>query len=234
MPNAVVTGATHGIGKAIAEKLLGEGFNIAFCSRTKTEIVRLSRQWAEKYPKAKIIATVADFSRKEDVLTFAKSILEIFKTIDILVNNAGTFLPGKLADEPDGQLEDMITVNLFSAYHLTRKLLPAMKKKNKGHIFNMCSIASLDAYPNGGSYGIAKYAQLGFSDNLREELKITNIKVTAICAGAVFTRSWSGIGLPRNRFIPAEDIANTLWAAYNLSPNSDIEMVVIRPQKGDI
>ncbi len=67
-----------------------------------------------------------------------------------------------------------------------------MKKNNSGHIFNMCSIASLRAYPNGGSYSISKYALLGFSENLREELKPYSIKVTAICPGATYTPSWEG------------------------------------------
>jgi len=231
MPNAIITGATQGIGKAISEKLLAEGFNIAICARTLADLLQLQQQWEQQYPQQKIIAYQADFNKKQEVLDFAKHVLAQFNAIDILVNNAGNFYPGKLATEPEGHLEELVTVHLFSAYHLTRTILPAMKK---GHIFNMCSIASLKAYPNGGSYGIAKYALLGFSDNLREELKETQIKVTSICPGAVYTSSWAGSGLPAERFIKAEDIAATVWGAYCLSDGADLETIVIRPQKGDI
>ncbi len=91
--------------------------------------------------------------------------------LDILVNNAGCFIPGKISEEPDGVLEKLMDTNLYSAYYLTRGLLPLLKKSNKGHIFNMCSVASILPYENGGSYSITKYALLGFSKCLREELK---------------------------------------------------------------
>jgi short-subunit dehydrogenase len=234
MPNAIITGATQGIGKAISEKLLAEGFDIAICARTKSDLEKLQKQWKKTYPKAKVIIYKADFAQKKEVIAFAKHVLSVFKKIDILVNNAGIFYPGKLADEEEGHLEELMAVHLFSAYHLTRHVLPIMKKKKTGHIFNMCSIASLRAYPSGGSYGISKYALLGFSENLRYELKDDGIKVTAICPGAVYTSSWAGSGLPESRFIKAEDVANALWAAYTLSDSADLEMIVIRPQKGDI
>ena len=180
MPQAIVTGATQGIGKVIAEKLLHEGFSIAVCARNKAKLQILEKEWNEKYPTASIIAINADLSNKAAVLEFADTILSNFPLIDILVNNAGMYLPGTLAEEPEGLLEKMIGINLYSAYCLTRKILPVMISEGKGHIFNMCSVASLRAYPNGGAYSISKYALMGFSENLREELKPHNIKVTAI------------------------------------------------------
>ena len=137
----------------------------------------------------------------------------MFPVIDLLVNNAGTYLPGTIADEPDGLIEKMIGVNLYSAYYLTRHILPVMKAEKQGHIFNMCSIASLRAYPNGGSYSISKYALLGFSDNLREELKEHNIKVTSVCPGATYTPSWEGSGVEPGRIMEATDIAAMIWGA---------------------
>ena len=98
----------------------------------------------------------------------------------------------------------------------------------------MCSIASLRAYPNGGSYSISKFAMLGFSENLREELKEYNIKVTAICPGATYTPSWEGSGVSPDRIMESEDIAGMLWAAYNTSPQANVETIVMRPVKGDL
>lgn len=234
MPNAVITGATQGIGKAIAERLLSEGFSIAVCARTKKDLDKLYKEWDEFYPDANILTYEVDLSVKKEVLHFAEHVLKEFSKIDVLVNNAGLFYPGLLADEPDGHLEKLMDVNLYSAYHLTRALLPKLKDQGKGHIFNICSVASLRAYPNGGSYGITKYALMGFSENLREELKNEGIKVTAICPGATNSRSWEGAGIDPKRIMEASDVADMLWSAYTLSTKANVETIVMRPTKGDL
>jgi short-subunit dehydrogenase len=144
------------------------------------------------------------------------------------------YLPGDLADEPDGLLEMMIGINLYSAYRLTRRVLPAMQQRRAGHIFNICSVASLRAYPSGGSYSISKYALLGFSENLREELKPFNIKVTAVCPGATYTPSWEGSDVEPGRIMEAKDIATLVWSAWSLSPQANVEQIVVRPIKGDL
>ena len=234
MPFAVVTGATQGMGKIIAEKLLNEGFSIAVCARNKAKLLQLETEWKERYPTATIMIYETDLTIKEELTDFATAALSHFPAIDLLVNNAGSYTPGTIADEPEGLLQSMIAVNLYSAYNLTRALLPSMKEKQSGHIFNICSIASLKAYPNGGSYSISKYALLGFSENLREELKDHNIKVTAICPGATYTPSWEGSGVPPERIMESADVANMLWSAYRLSPQANVETIVMRPVKGDL
>ena len=98
----------------------------------------------------------------------------------------------------------------------------------------MCSIASIKAYPNGGSYAISKFALLGFSKVLREELKEFGIRVTAILPGATRTASWDGVELPDDRFMKVEDVADTIFSAYSLSSRSVVEEILIRPQLGDI
>ena len=234
MPNAIITGATQGIGKAIAHKFLEGGFSIAVCARTEADLTELNNAWKAKYPDATIFTYTADLSNKEEVKAFAASILQQFQTVDVLVNNAGTFFPGKLAEEPEGHLEKLMEVNLYSAYHLSRALLPSMKQQHSGHIFNLCSVASLKAYENGGAYSITKYALLGFSENLRQELMPDGIKVTALMPGATWSRSWQGSGLPEERFIKAGDIADAVWMAYKLSPSAVLESMIIRPLIGDI
>jgi NADP-dependent 3-hydroxy acid dehydrogenase YdfG len=173
-------------------------------------------------------------SQKEDVLRFANSILETYASIDILVNNAGRFLPGDISNEADGLLETLIETNLYSAYHLTRALLPSMMNNKQGHIFNISSIAALKAYPQGGSYSISKYALEGFSKNLREEMKPYNIKVTTVNPGATMSDSWKGSGIDEDRIMKAEDIAAVVWSVYNLSPQAVVEEIVLRPQLGDL
>ncbi|MBS1565162.1 MAG: SDR family oxidoreductase, partial [Bacteroidetes bacterium] len=135
---------------------------------------------------------------------------------------------------PDNALEEMIQTNLYSAYHLTRALLPSMMDRKSGHIFNMCSIASLKAYPNGGAYSISKFALLGFSKNLREELKPWGIKVTAVLPGAAYTDSWAASGIDPKRIMEAADIAQMVFAAAHLSPQACVEDIILRPQLGDV
>ena len=222
------------MGKVISEKLLSEGFSIAVAGRSKHKLEALQADWNERYPEASIIVYTADLANKEELGAFADTALSNFPSIDVLVNNAGKYEPGVLADEPEGLLEQMIAVNLYTAYHLTRKILPVMKRNMSGHIFNMCSVASLRAYPNGGSYSISKYALMGFSENLREELRPYTIKVTSICPGATFTPSWEGSDIEPGRIMEASDIANMLWSAYNLTPAANVDTIVMRPVKGDL
>jgi short-subunit dehydrogenase len=155
-------------------------------------------------------------------------------TPHILINNAGFFLPGNLMEEEQGVLETQIAANLYSAYHTSRAIVPALIKAGNGHIFNICSIASLHAYPQGGSYSISKYALDGFSKNLREELKDKGIKVTAVYPGATYTNSWAGSGVAPTRIMEAEDIAKMIFAATQLSPQAVVEDIVMRPLLGDL
>jgi short-subunit dehydrogenase len=177
---------------------------------------------------------VADLAKKQDVDAFGSFALSFNKPISVLVNNAGVFLPGTIGEEPEGAFETQWQTNVASAYYLTRVLLPNMKQVGTGHIFNICSTASIVAYPNGGSYCISKFALLGFSKVLREELKHFGIRVTSILPGATLTDSWAGTNLPENRFMAAEDVAQMVLACYNVAPNTVVEELLMRPLLGDI
>ena len=231
--NVVITGASQGIGFAIAEIFANAGYTLCLCSKTMENIAAASNSLAVKYPHATIHFTHADLSKKEQCTQFANWCLEKGAPT-ILINNAGFFSPGNIQDESDDALEQQMAVNLYSAYHTTRALLPAMLKMGKGHVFNICSIASLNAYAEGGSYSISKFALLGFSKNLRLELKDTGIKVTAVCPGATYTNSWAGSGVDPKRIMESEDIAKMIFAAAHLSPQAVVEDIVMRPQLGDL
>ena len=231
---AVVTGGTKGIGRSVIEKFAAQGFDIATCSRTASDLEELKRVIKKDFPLVNIYIKQADLTSKKEVHSLCVFVKDLHRPVDVLVNKAGYFIPGEIASEPDDTLEQMINANLYSAYHTTRGLLPAMMDRRAGHIFNMCSIASFTAYPNGGSYAISKFALLGFSKCLREEVKTFGLKVTAVMPGAVLTESWAGSGHPADRFMKADDVADAIYAAYSLSPNSVVEEIVIRPQLGDI
>jgi short-subunit dehydrogenase len=186
------------------------------------------------YPAITVKARAFDLSIKEEAQAFGKWIISLNVPVDVLVNNAGLFDPGSVYNEPDGTLEHMMAVNLFSAYHVTRSIINHMMAQKSGHIFNMCSIASLKAYPNGGAYSISKYALAGFSTNLREEMKPHGIKVTAVYPGAAYTDSWEGSGVDPKRIMQADDIARMIYAAAQLSPQACVEEIILRPQLGDL
>lgn len=235
MPHCIITGATKGIGRAIADTLISNGFDLAICARTATDLANQKEQYTQAYPERKVYTQVVDAANKSEIIDFANNALAFFNnTLHILINNAGLYLPGNALDEADGQLEFVLNTNLMSAYHLTRTVAAAMQHGGNSHIFNMCSIASLQAYPGGGSYSISKYALLGFNDNLRNELKDKGVKVTAICPGAVWSNSWEGSGVDKERIMEAQDIADSIWSAYQLSPRAVVERIILRPQLGDL
>ncbi len=229
----VITGASKGIGKAIAKIFATNGYTLLICSRNQNELQIVAEELSTSY-NVSVHFYTADLSQKEQCQTFANWCLQKTTNIDILVNNAGHFIQGNISNEPEGVLEQMINVNLYSAYYITKGIIPEMIKANSGHIFNICSIASLNAYANGGSYSISKFALLGFSKNLREELKPNGIKVTAVMPGATLTNSWSGSGIAPERIMEAEDVAKIIFATSNLSAQAVVEDIILRPQLGDL
>ncbi len=228
--SVIISGGSQGIGKALVKKFLREGFNVYTCGRQAEKLTALEQELSN--PALKTL--VADLSQKNQVIDFANWILTHEKSIDVLINNAGFFMPGQIQNEEEGVLEAQIEANLYSAYHLTKALLPSFKARKSGHIFTICSTASITAYTAGGSYCISKFALLGFTKVLREELKTQGIKVTAVLPGATLTPAWDGVNLPDSRFIPADDVAETIYSAYQMSPSTVLEEILIRPQLGDI
>ena len=229
----LVSGGTKGIGRAIIERFAQEGFDIFTCSRNAADLVALKGSFSSKYPNCSIHTFVADLSKKEEVMAFATGVKAI-GIPDVIVHNTGIFLPGALHEEADGNLEFLMQTNLYSAYYLTRAFARELMERKSGHIFSIGSIAGITAYPNGGSYSVSKWAMLGMTKCFREEFKPYQIKVTSILPGATLTDAWAGVDLPATRFVGAQDVADTVWGAYNLSPGAVVEELIIRPQLGDI
>jgi len=230
--NVVITGASKGIGKAIAEIFAANGYNLFLCARGELSLYKTMEELQTRFPTITVKAKPADVSKKEEVIAFANWCLS-HSIPDIIINNAGIFQPGNVLDEPEGSLENHIETNLYSAYHLTRSISSKMIERGSGHIFNICSIAGLKAYENGGAYSISKFALNGFNLNLREEMKPHGIKVTAVHPGAVLTDSWGDYDNSSRRIMEAVDIAKMVYAASQLSPQACVEEIVIRPQLGD-
>lgn len=228
MPRVFISGASKGIGLATAQRFLKAGYEVAISASTEQSLSAVRAQHPE------IQTFQADMSNKSEVQALGTWINNSFGPLDVLVNNVGRFIPGELHKETDEAFETTLHTNLFSNYYLTKAVLPAMMERKTGDIFNICSTASIMAYPNGGSYCISKFALLGFSKVLREEMKAYGIRVVSVIPGATFTASWDGVDLPEERFMPAEDIATAIFETQQLSRRTVVEEIVLRPALGDL
>jgi short-subunit dehydrogenase len=232
--NCIITGASKGLGRAMAERFAAGGYDLALIAREGQRLSATQRELEARYPEGRFQSFSVDMGEREQVDSLGRGLAKAGVVVDVLINNAGQFIPWSVHGEPEGVLERLMTVNLYGAYHLTRLLLPAMMARRSGHIFNICSVASLQAYPNGGAYSISKYALAGFSANLREEMKPHGIKVTTVYPGAAFTDSWSGTGVDPARIMTAADVAEMVYTASRLSPQATVEEILLRPQLGDL
>ncbi|MBC7589164.1 MAG: SDR family NAD(P)-dependent oxidoreductase [Chitinophagaceae bacterium] len=236
--NIVISGASKGLGKAFALQFAATGNTLFLCARNMQQLNETAAAIKQQFPLCTIHAKAVDMSNKKEVTEFGNWCLQL-GIPDVLINNAGQFVPGSIHNEQDGVLEKLMAINLYSAYQLTRLFLPAMMDQSTAtgagrHVFNICSIASLQAYTIGSSYSISKFALLGFSKNLREEMKPYNIKVTSVIPGATFTDSWAGSGVDEKRIMQADDVAKMVYAASKLSPQACLEEILLRPQLGDL
>jgi len=224
---AVITGATKGIGRAIALKLAENNFELALVARNSNDLDQLKSEIESKGGRANIYA--ADCSIKSEVYGFVKSIEKTFGTIDVLVNNVGAFVPGNLLDEEDEVFEFQQSLNVNATYYLSKFFGQMMRSQQHGHIFNICSVASNAPVKNAGSYSVTKAAMLSLNHVLRQELAPHNVKVTAFLPGSTKTASWEGTTIPDDKFVQPEDIADTLFTILNLSKGVNVDEVLITP-----
>lgn len=232
--NAIITGATKGIGRALASSLWDEGYSLAVCARSAGDLEQMARGMSPVRKGQQFLWRATDVASPHDLRSFCTWIHSHWTVADVLVNNAGIFTQGAVLTEEEGTLEHTLQVNLYSAYTLTREVMPMLLRSDGAHIFTMCSIASILAYPNGGAYTISKHALLGLTRCLRAELKPRGIKVTAVIAGATWSDSWKDADLPKSRLMQATDIAEAVMSALRMSPAAVVEEILIRPQLGDL
>lgn len=228
----VVTGASQGIGAAIAEEFAAGGVTLALSARRARELERVAERCRAK--GASVECFPCDLTDDDAVSRFAAGALERIGTPDVLVNNAGRFAPGSVVDTSATLFREQLEVNVTSAFLVTRAFLPALLEAGRGHVFFLASVASLRGYAGGAAYCAAKHAVLGLARVLREETKDLGLRVTSVAPGATLTPSWDGAGIPDERFMPARDIARTIVAVAGLGPGTVVEEILLRPQLGDV
>jgi len=224
---AVITGATKGIGRAIAMKLVQQGYDVAVCARTAADLELLAAELRKS--GSNIFTFKADCSIKDEVYAFCNAVKETFGSIDVLINNAGLFLPSEIFEEADDTLESQLQLNLLAPYYVTKFFGKMMIGQGSGHIFTICSVASRVIPENAGSYGVTKSALLSLNDVWRRELSRHNIKVTAVLPGPTLTSSWAGTEIPPDRFVQAGDVADMINAILNLSNGANVDEILMKP-----
>lgn len=225
---AVVTGATKGIGRAIAERLAAEGFDLIITARSQADLHVRKKQWEETFG-IQVFMKPADFARKADVILFG----EFVKThapngVDILVNNIGRYQQGNLFEQPYEVLEEQFRVNFFSAHLLTSVLQETFMARRQGHIFTLCS--SVSKYPRkyAAFYSLAKITLRAWSHQLLEEMRPHGVRVTALLPGSTWSDSWKESPASPDELIHPEDVAQALFDCYKMRNTATVEEILIR------
>ena len=234
MNNALITGATKGIGRAIAIAFAKEGINIAICSRNEKDLADFKQELQRINSRIKVVAQVADGSNKEQLLQFAAFTEVQLGFVSIIVNNLGMFEQQSILDDAGDTFQKHIDTNLMPAYHLYRYFGKTMKAARTGHIFTICSVASLNPIPEAGAYSVTKYALLGLNKTMRQEMQPYNVKVTAVIPGSTLTNSWKDAVVDPDKFVLPEDVASAIINTYKMSTGANVDEIIIRPVGGQV
>jgi short-subunit dehydrogenase len=225
--NAIITGATKGIGKAIAIELAKAGYNIVAGARDEKDLSLLKEILENN--GVEVLTFQVNMSKKAEVSHFFDAAVKAVGSFDVLVNNVGVFLPGNLLEEDDEVFEMQQAINTNAAYYLSKSVGKLMVHQRKGHIFNICSVASKAPVDDAGSYSVTKAAMLSLNHVLRKELAPHQIKVTAFVPGSTYTSSWEGTSLEKSKFVQPEDIAKLVNVILQLSAGANVDEIEISP-----
>jgi 3-oxoacyl-[acyl-carrier protein] reductase len=216
--NALITGAGKGIGKAIALALAKEGVNVILLARTQDEIENVAAK--ARSLRVKALAITADVADINSINAAVEKALAEFKTIDILINNAGIASFGKFLELEPASWERIIQVNLMGTYYVTRAVLPSMIERQTGDIINISSTAGLNGNALTSAYSASKFAVLGLTDSLMQEVRKHNIRVTALTPSTVATDLAIELKLTDGnpeKVMQAEDMAELIIAQLKLN-----------------
>lgn len=234
MTNAIITGATKGMGRSIAIAFAKEKINLAICSRNEKDLADFKQELLQIDPQIKVLTAVADGSVKEELLKFAAAAEQELGFISIIVNNLGMFNPSSILDEGENSFDKQLNTNLMPAYHLYRYFGKKMIAARKGHIFTICSVAALNPIAEAGTYSVTKFALLGLSKVMRLEMQPHNVKVTAVIPGSTLTNSWKDAVVDKDQFVAPEDIASAILNIYKMSTGANVDEIIIKPVGGQV
>lgn len=226
----VVTGGTRGIGRAIAFALGKRGAKVAICARTAANVTTTVKELRQAGITA--VGSACDVSDPQAVERFAAFVRQELGPVDVLVNNAGLGHFVNVEDMTVEQWDETFAVNLRGVFLMTRAFLPDMRRRKRGHIVNLASLAGRNPLAGGAAYSASKHGLLGFSKSLMMEVRKDNIRVIAICPGSVstplFRRGEAPVEHPERKLDP-DDVAHTVVATLEVADRAMISEVDIRP-----
>jgi len=224
---AVVTGASRGIGFAIATELASQGYSLGLIARSKADIEKAARKIQKQFPEVKIITGAFDIANGVKAKDFIRRICAELGSISVMVNNAGYYRSGT-SSMPIDEVQRSLDVNILAAARFVRAVLPSMKKLGRGYIFNIASLAGKEAFPDVGGYSASKFALVGYSSALAQELAPLGIKVTVLCPSWVNTQNAGGAPMKHEHMIQVEDMALTVRYLLSLGATALVREIIIR------
>jgi len=234
MKNALITGATKGMGRAIAFALAKQGLNLAICSRNIKDLEQIKAELLNINQQISVITLEADATKKDQLLNFAKTAEQKLGFIQVIVNNIGIYQPTSILDDSEDTFDYQLSANLRPAYELYRYFGKKLAAAKDGHIFNICSIAAITPVVEAGMYSVTKAATLSLSNIMRLEMQQYGVKVTSVIPGSTLTSSWDGMQVDANKMVLPDDIASAVIAIYNMSAGANVNEITITPVFGQI
>ena len=234
-PVVVVTGASQGIGQAIALGFAAQvpGVRLALLARNRRNLERVASACLKRgASKAEVF--VCDVANEASVAEAARAVFKGFKAVDAVINNAGHFEAASLETMSVEQFDRQIAVNLRSVFLVAKGFVPAMARRGRGDLFITGSVAGLRGFSGGAGYCSAKFGVTGLAKVLREEYRAKGVRIACVYPGATVSPSWKGSGVPASRMMPAEDIAQAFVSLFRMSRRTVVEDLVLRPQLGDL
>ncbi|WP_433944511.1 3-ketoacyl-ACP reductase [Paenibacillus sp. SN-8-1] len=216
--NALITGAGKGIGRAVAIALAKEGVNLGLIARTESDLKDLAQELRSQYG-IKVSIAPADISNSAEAEASAAKIKQELGSVDILINNAGIAKFGTLLEMDPEEWKRILDVNVMGTYNVTRAVLPDLVAQNSGDIINVASTAGERGFATGSAYCASKFALMGMTESLAQEVRKHNIRVTALTPSTVNTDLASNAGLKigdEDRMMQPEDVADLVLAALKL------------------
>jgi 3-oxoacyl-[acyl-carrier protein] reductase len=216
--NAIITGAGKGIGKAIAIALAQEGVNVGLLARTLSDLESLAEE--VKSLGAKVSIATVDVADMDAVNAAVLKVKNELGTIDILINNAGVASFGKFLELEPSRWEEIVKVNLFGAYYTARAVLPEMIEKQSGDIINISSTAGKNGAAVTSAYSASKFALIGMSESLMQEVRKHNIRVSTLLPSTVASDMAIDLKLTDGnpeKVMQPEDLAELIIAQLKLN-----------------
>lgn len=224
---SLITGASRGIGLAVAQRLARLGSDVAICARHAEGLAAAAREM--ECQGVRVLTSPADVRHAAEVHSFVETTQRNLGDADIVINNAGMgiFLPGQEATEE--QWDVVLDTNLKSVFLMCRAVAPSMIRRKAGHIINIASLAGKNAFAGGAVYCASKWGLLGFTQCLAEDLRAYGIRVSAICPGTVATEFSPHAGKDPSKMLQPDDIAHAVETIVTQSPQSFISEILLRP-----